>query len=144
MNIWLRFNLFLSLPFHFSDWLHVDFIGNQIDLILSLRLQNLSISWHANNLHICLCLHKLLCQLYVTRHLLILTLNTYYNSVWLDTWTCSTSTIHSVLKLAWQCLVAWHLSDSILTIFLSGLTPIATRHLYYTRHILLDQHELSK
>ena len=124
MNLWLRFILFASLPFHFSDWLHVDCIGNQIYLILSLRIWNLSINWHANGLHIFLCLHKLLCLFYVSRHLLILVVETYYYFVWLDTWTCSTYTIHSTLKLP------WHLSDLALTIFLFGLTLISYRHLY--------------
>ena len=33
---------------HFSYWLHVDYIGNEMDSILSSRAQNLSLSWHAS------------------------------------------------------------------------------------------------
>ena len=52
MNLWLRFIFFSSLAFHFSEWLHVDYIGNQIDLILSLSFKIYPLVGMQNGLHL--------------------------------------------------------------------------------------------
>ena len=97
MNLRLRFILFSSLAFHFLDWLHVDYIGNRIDSILSLSFKIYPLAGMQNGLHLSLWRHKLLCQYCVTRHLIKLLLDTYtYLALsiflapeWLDTYSIS-------------------------------------------------------
>ena len=64
------FILFLLVAcfLHFTNWLHVDYIGNEKYLILSLRF---ILSWLKNGLHLSFWRHKLICWFCVTWHLLI-------------------------------------------------------------------------
>ena len=101
-----------------------------MDLILSSKLQNLSIRQHKNSLHSYFCHHKQLGPFCVTQNLIILMLDTYCNLVWIDTWTFLTLSIF--LALDW--LDTWVTRHSLQL----GI------YTYYTWHILLAQHELSK
>ena len=52
MNLRLRFILFFSLAFQLFDWLHIDYIGNQVDLILSLSFEIYPLVVMQHDLHL--------------------------------------------------------------------------------------------
>ena len=139
MNLWLRFIFFSSLAFQLFDWLHVVYIGNRIDSILSLSFEIYLLVVMQHDLHLSLWRDNSYVNIVLLDTCWLLMLGTNCNYVLLnthclrDTYTCSALSI----CLAPEWLDTYYIYDS---------TPIATRYLYiyHTWHILLAQHELNK